>query len=87
LDEIVKHFASSPNDILHQLEQLQKLDIIELSRLDDDANAIFFIGTNHKRNIYNQVAYRYLQEHYEDRCMRIHVLSHWLNSEIDVKRS
>ena len=87
LDEIAKHFASSPNDILHQLEQLQKLDIIELSRLDDDANAIFFIGTNHKRNIYNQVAYRYLQEHYEDRCMRIHVLSHWLNSEIDVKRS
>lgn len=72
---------------MHQLEQLQKLDIIELSRLDDDANAIFFIGTNHKRNIYNQVAYRYLQEHYEDRCMRIHVLSHWLNSEIDVKRS
>lgn len=30
LDEIAKHFATSPNDILHQLEQLQKLDIIEL---------------------------------------------------------
>lgn len=87
LDDIAEPFNRTPNDILHQLQQLQKLEIIELSRLDDDANAIFFVGNNQKRNIYNQVAYRYLQEHYEDRCMRIHVLNHWLNSNDTVKRA
>ncbi|BFN02864.1 RecQ family ATP-dependent DNA helicase [Moraxella sp. K23] len=87
LDDIAEQFNLSPIIILHQLEQLQKLGIIELSRLDDDANAIFFIGANKTKKPYNAVAYRYLQQHYEDRCMRIHVLNHWLGSDIDTKRS
>ena len=86
LDDLAEQFERSPTDILHQLEQLQKLEIIEMSRLDDDANAIFFIGANKTKKPYNAVAYRYLQQHYEDRCMRIHVLNHWLGSDIDTKR-
>lgn len=87
LDDIAEQFNRSPIAILHQLEQLQKLGIIELSRLDDDANAIFFIGANKTKKPYNAVAYRYLRQHYQDRCARIHVLNHWLGSNIDTKRS
>lgn len=87
LDDLAKQFDCSPTEILHQLEQLQKLEIIELSRLDDDANAIFFVGANKSKKPYRAAAYSYLQSHYEDRCMRIHVLNHWLNSDMDTKRS
>lgn len=87
LDDIAEQLNRSPITILHQLEQLQRLRIIELSRLDDDANAIFFIGANKTKKPYNAVAYRYLQQHYTDRCMRIHVLNHWLNSDMNTKRS
>lgn len=88
LDEIAKQFNVTPIEVLYQLEQLQKLDIIELSRLDDDSNAIFFIGVNRKKVArYGKAAYQYLQKHYEDRCMRIHIFNHWLNSEMDVKKS
>lgn len=95
LDDIAEQFNRSPIVILQQLEQLQKLGIIELSRLDDDANAIFFIGENFRQFVngkktpsrYDKQAYDYLQKHYTDRCMRIHVLNHWLGSDIDTKRS
>lgn len=87
LDDIAEQFNRSPVDILQQLEQLQKIGIIELSRLDDDANAIFFIGPNKTRQQYNPAAYRYLKQHYEDRCMRIHVLNHWLHSDMATKRA
>lgn len=87
LEDISKQLNRPPDELLHQLEQLQKIESIELSRLDDDSNAIFFIGKNRKKiNRYHRNAYQYLKEHYEDRCMRIHVLNHWLNSDIDTKR-
>lgn len=39
-----------------------------------------------KRTRYDQVAYHYLQQHYEDRCQRIHVLNRWLTLDLENKR-
>lgn len=94
LDLLAQQLTLSPIIVLEYLEQLQNLDLIELSRLDDDANVIFFIGENYKLGEknqritrYSQAAYQYLQKHYEDRCMRIHVLSHWLQSEAKIQQA
>lgn len=88
LDALAQQMNAVPNEILVQLEQLQKLNLIELSRLDDDNQSIFFVGENRKRMTkYHETAYRYLQRHYADRCMRIHVLNYWLNAELEVKRA
>lgn len=87
LDTIAGKIRYTPDTVLSQLEQLQQLGLIELSRLDDDKNAIFFVKRNNKRKAYNEVAYRYLQKHYQDRCARIHVLNHWLRSDADTQQA
>lgn len=81
LTDITQQLNQSAHDIIEQLEQLQQLDLIELSRLDDNDNQLFFVGDNRQINKrYGKTAYDYLQQHYIDRCMRIHVLYQWLQS-------
>lgn len=88
LDTLSTKLSRTPEALLQDLESLQKLDIIELSRLSDDLDALFFIGSNKKsKTNYDQVAYRYLARHYTDRCQRIHVLYHWLQAESKVQRT
>lgn len=82
VNEFATMLQKTSNELLSELEQLQQLQVIELSRLDNDDNKLFFIGRNqdtHKK--YHRTAYKYLQEHYTDRCTRIHLLNAWLNSE------
>ncbi len=77
----------TPNQLLSQLNQLKKLKIIELSRLDDEADNIFFIKKNNKRTNYDEVAYKDLKTHYQDRCQRIHLLYHWLQESHEVQKA
>lgn len=88
LDDLAIPLKRSPDQILAQLETLQRLEMIELSRLDDDQDAIFFIGAHRKPTLkYHETAYRYLQEHYQDRCVRIHMLNFWLQSESSIQQA
>ena len=69
-------------------EQLQRLELIELNRMDDMQDAIFFIG-KHRKPIskYHENAYQYLQVHYHDRCARIHMLNFWLQADAQTQKS
>lgn len=80
LDELAEHTGLSPDNVLGQLEVLAKLELLEMSRLDDTSDAIFFVDTTRqsRKNRYNEAAYHYLRHHYADRCQRIHILHAWL---------
>lgn len=82
LDELAKQTGEAPDNVLSQLEMLAKLELLEISRLDDNSDALFFVGTGRqsKKNRYNEAAYHYLRQHYIDRCQRIHILHAWLVS-------
>lgn len=87
LEALATPLNTEPTLVIEQLEYLQRLEMIELSRFDDNSDAIFFIGENRKdRKNYNAVAYDYLHQHYEDRCMRIHVLHQWLQMDTQKQR-
>ena len=87
LDVLASALARTPDTLLTELEQLQKLGLIELSRLDDSSDAIFFISRHPKPTTkYNETAYQYLQSHYQDRCARIHLLNAWLSAAPHVQK-
>ncbi|MES1964087.1 AAA family ATPase [Psychrobacter sp. AH5] len=88
LDSLAKKLQRDADTILTQLEKLQRLELIELSRLDDSQDAIFFIGKHRKSTSkYHENAYQYLQSHYQDRCARIHMLSFWLQADAKVQQA
>ncbi|ELA08299.1 ATP-dependent DNA helicase, RecQ family protein [Moraxella macacae 0408225] len=89
LQNLAQDNQLSADILLGYLEILQRLKLIEIGRLSDDNSALFFIDYNYEKNKrvrYDQTAYQYLQQHYEDRCQRIHVLNHWLTLDLANKR-
>ncbi|WP_199507901.1 MULTISPECIES: UvrD-helicase domain-containing protein [unclassified Psychrobacter] len=87
LDVLASTLERTPDTLLTELEQLQKLGLIELSRLDDSSDAIFFISRHPKpTSKYSETAYQYLQHHYQDRCARIHLLNAWLGAAPHVQK-
>lgn len=62
--------------LLDRLEQLHQLGLIALGRLDEEGSIFFLDAGKNKR--FNQISYRYLQQHYDDRSRRLHLLQHWL---------
>ena len=70
---------------------MQSFGWLNVSRLDDETQKIFFIdrpsGENARKRFHSSKdAYQYLEEHYQDRNRRLHILHHWLNCEMDVKK-
>ncbi len=87
LDELVKAHDGTLEQNLVYLQQLHQLNFIELSRLDDNDETLFFVRDNRKNgNRYGKNAYQYLANHYSDRCKRIHLLSQFLHSDDNTKR-
>lgn len=80
-----------PEEFLQHLEYMQSFGWLNVSRLDDETQKIFFIdrpsGENVRKRFHSSKdAYQYLEEHYQDRNRRLHILYHWLNCEMDVKK-
>ncbi len=80
-----------PEEFLQHLEYMQSFGWLNVSRLDDETQKIFFIdrpsGENARKRFHSSKdAYQYLEEHYQDRNRRLHILHHWLNCEMDVKK-
>lgn len=78
LHQLAVDVDQMPEDVLQQLDQLQDLQLLDVSRLDDAQQSLFFVDAPKRAKPFRQVAYRYLQEHYLDRNRRLHVLKHWL---------
>jgi len=88
LEKLSYQLKRDPDTLLSQLETLQRLELIELSRLDDAQDAIFFVGRHHKPiSKYHETAYQYLQAHYQDRCARIHMLNFWLHADSPTQKA
>lgn len=86
LTDIAHTLNENPDDVLKYFDDLQRLNIIDVSNLEDDG-AIFFVSKSHHQNRkYHESAYKYLKEHYDDRCVRIHVLNAWLKADMSIKR-
>lgn len=86
LSDLTQKLGVMPDDVLRYLDSLQRLNLIDVGRIDDD-NAIFFVSKPTKKTErYHENAYNYLKEHYEDRCKRIHFLNAWLGADMDRKR-
>lgn len=84
LEYLTEKFNLEADNLLNYLEILQKLNIIDMARLDDEQGCLFFIEKNRSKNKkvnYHANAYDYLQKHYQDRCQRIHILAQWLMTE------
>ena len=69
---------------LEHLEMMQRFGWLNVSRLDDDTQKIFFIdypAENAAQRLHSKVAYQYLEEHYQDRNRRLHLMKAWLLRE------
>lgn len=91
IEELVNQDGICPEHFLQHLEYMQSFGWLNVSRLDDEAQKIFFIdrpmGEHARKRFHSSKdAYQYLEEHYQDRNRRLHVLNHWLTCHIDVKK-
>ncbi|WP_269914976.1 RecQ family ATP-dependent DNA helicase [Acinetobacter sp. HY1485] len=83
VDTLVEQYAVEPDVFLNHLEVMQTFGWLNVSRLDDEKQKIFFIDQKeHQRGkkINAKKAYEYLELHYQDRNKRLHLLNHWLKS-------
>ncbi|WP_027009388.1 UvrD-helicase domain-containing protein [Conchiformibius kuhniae] len=89
LEQLAHERRQAPDTLLAQLETLQKLGLIDMSRMDEQCGSLFFIGNptgKHARNRYHANAYAYLDRHYRERCQRLHILCRWLDSDTPEQR-
>lgn len=91
IEELVDKESIEPEKFLQHLEYMQCFGWLNVSRLDDEAQKIFFIdlpnGSDSRQRLNSKVAYRYLEQHYQDKNRRLHILKHWLSSEFDLKKN
>lgn len=92
IEELVETEQIEPELFLQHLEYMQSFSWVNVSRLDDETQKIFFIdlpaGQDARpRRLQSKVAYRYLEQHYQDRNRRLHILKHWLGVSLEVKKT
>ena len=82
VDEFLEQHDLDVETFLEHLEMMQRFAWLNVSRLDDETQKIFFIdlaeGQKSAGRLYSNVAYRYLEQHYQDRNRRLHLMNAWL---------
>ncbi|MFI8145609.1 RecQ family ATP-dependent DNA helicase [Acinetobacter sp. ABJ_C5_2] len=82
VDEFLEQYDIEVETFLEHLEMMQRFAWLNVSRLDDETQKIFFIdlaeGQKHAGRLHSNVAYRYLEQHYQDRNRRLHLMNAWL---------
>lgn len=89
LDDVLEQYQVEPEYLLEQLEIMQSFGWLNLSRLDDETQKIFFIdypSENALQRLHSQTAYQYLEAHYQDRNRRLHILKHWLSCDAQQRK-
>lgn len=89
IDKLVEQYDIEPDLFLQHLESMQSFGWMNVSRLDDETQKIFFIDQlDHQRGkkINAKKAYEYLELHYQDRNKRLHILKRWLEVDLDQKK-
>lgn len=83
VDDFLEQHDLEVDVFLEHLEMMQRFGWLNVSRLDDETQKIFFIdlpeGQKTTGRLYSNVAYRYLEEHYQDRNRRLHLMNAWLH--------
>lgn len=91
VDEFLEQHDLEVEVFLEHLEMMQRFAWLNVSRLDDETQKIFFIdlaeGQKNAGRLHSNVAYRYLEEHYQDRNRRLHLMNAWLRQPIDQRKS
>lgn len=82
VDEFLEQHDLEVDVFLEHLEMMQRFAWLNVSRLDDETQKIFFIdlaeGQKSAGRLHSNVAYRYLEQHYQDRNRRLHLMNAWL---------
>ncbi|HCW5618822.1 TPA: RecQ family ATP-dependent DNA helicase [Acinetobacter baumannii] len=91
IEVLVDKECICPEQFLQNLEYMQSFGWLNVSRLDDEAQKIFFIdrpiGEHARKRFHSSKdAYQYLEKHYQDRNRRLHILNHWLSCDLEVKK-
>lgn len=89
IDQITHQHHVDPDIFLQHLEILQQFGWLNVSRLDDEKQKIFFIDQlEHQRGkkINAKKAYEYLEHHYQDRNQRLHLLNHFFTQSLEHKK-
>lgn len=91
IEVLVDKEGICPEQFLQNLEYMQSFGWLNVSRLDDEAQKIFFIdrpvGEHARKRFHSSKdAYQYLEKHYQDRNRRLHILNHWLSCDLEVKK-
>lgn len=90
IDKLVEKYDIEPDLFLQHLEYMQSFGWMNVSRLDDETQKIFFVDQlDHQRGkkINAKKAYEYLELHYQDRNKRLHILKRWLELDLDQKKA
>lgn len=82
VDDFLEEYEVEVETFLEHLEIMQQFGWLNVSRLDDETQKIFFIdlaaGQKTVGRLHSGVAYRYLEQHYQDRNRRLHLMKAWL---------
>ena len=89
IDQLAEQHQIEPELFLQHLEYMQSFSWMNVSRLDDETQKIFFVDQleyQRGKKINAKKAYEYLDLHYQDRNKRLHVLKRWLELDLEQKK-